>query len=87
MAEPIDFPGSNLNLLPASGDEETVNAMRAFTNGTHVVECWRLTPDELAEVAKTGCIWLAMVGGVPPIIVGSKSTIRYFVADQGVWKE
>lgn len=34
-----------------------------------IVSCWKLSPEELAEVQRTGRIWVAVMGvGQPPIL-------------------
>ncbi len=35
-----------------------------------VISCWKMTPDELAEVNRTGRIWLMVVGHtMPPVML------------------
>lgn len=33
-----------------------------------IISCWRLSPEELAEVNKTGVVWLEIISnGMPPV--------------------
>ena len=41
-----------------------------------VVSCWKVTPEELAEIQRTGRVWLAIWGeSMPPAWVGTKSNL------------
>lgn len=64
MALPIQFQGANLVLAPPAGFELEVPMLpvRRLGDG-HQVSCWVLTPDERAEVARTGKVWLSVLAG------------------------
>lgn len=51
---PVDFPGSNLNLLGGSND---VADMRVFTDGEVVISKIQLTWKERFQVLFTGHVW------------------------------
>ena len=39
-------------------------------NGREItISCWTPTPEELAEIIKTGSVWLIVWGGQPPVCV------------------
>jgi hypothetical protein len=89
MAETIDFPGTNMKLL-APGGSENVGELNTFTNGYCSVSCWRLTPAEIDEVVRTGCIFVSILSGrtQPPIFVGGEDEVRGVVVDYGgVWQK
>lgn len=89
MGRPVSFPGANRTLGPPAGaDEISVSAMPIFGNGAHCVSCWELDPDEIAEVLRTGRVFLTVVSGPsqPPVYVGCEEDTRRLVADWGVWR-
>ncbi len=71
MAQAIDFCGSNKRLVPAPGTEDMVGNLHVHTNGREVISCWKLTPEELAHVNRTGEIWLSVASGktAPPVYI------------------
>lgn len=88
MAHPVNFSGANMRLLPPEGSEN-VQELATFTNGFCSVSCWKLEPDELAEIARTGRIYISIFSGrsQPPVFVGSEDSVRGVVVDfGGVWK-
>jgi hypothetical protein len=34
-----------------------------------IVSCWKVTAEELAEIQRTGRVWLICMGGMPPVIL------------------
>jgi hypothetical protein len=89
MGQPVDFPGSNLDLGAPEGRDDVV-PMRAFANRMYVVECWQLTPAEVQEVVMTGRVWVSLMtggSGPNPVLVGGEDTVRRFVADYGTWRK
>lgn len=87
MGEPVEFAGANTLLGPPNGAENIV-AMHVFRNGTCCVSCWRLRPEEVAEVMRTGRVFVSVFAGPtqPPIFVGGEQETRELIADYGVWK-
>jgi hypothetical protein len=74
MAAPIGFPESNFNLGPPPGYEEEVVPLpvRRMADA-RLVSCWVLTPEEKAEIERTGKVWLSVWAGLghPPVAVGA----------------
>lgn len=88
MAQAVDFPGSNM-ILKAPDGVENVSDLHTYTNGACSVSCWQLSPEELAEVARTGRIYLSVFSGrsQPPVFVGGEGEVRGLVVDYGgVWR-
>ena len=71
MAAPIRFPEANLVLGPPQGCEDSVNALTVRRLEGSLVSCWQLTAEELAEIQRTGVIWLSVWGRQtqPPVLV------------------
>jgi hypothetical protein len=66
----IDFLYSNLELVAPKGMETEVVPIKAYRGPTHVAGCYQFSPEELAEINKTGVLWLSFMGqGWPPICV------------------
>lgn len=88
MGAPVQFEGANM-LLRAPEGAENVSNMHTFTNGMCSVSCWELSADELAEINRTGRIYLSVFSGrtQPPVFVGDEETVRSIVVDfGGVWR-
>lgn len=88
MGFPVQFEGANV-LLRAPEGAENVSDMHTFTNGMCSVSCWELSPEELAEVNRTGRVYLSVFSGrtQPPVFVGDEATVRSVVVDfGGVWR-
>lgn len=85
MATPINFKGTNISLNAPAGDEDRVDPLRAFTNKTVVVTRWQFSEEDLAEIARTGCIFVAQISGqtIHPTAVGDESFIRGLCLDYG----
>lgn len=64
MAVPIHFRETNFVLGPVddqAGGAIPVPVLR-LEDG-RLVSCWHLSPEELAQVAKTGRVWLELTAG------------------------
>jgi len=88
MGIPVQFSGANM-LLRAPEGAENVSDMHTFTNGMCSVSCWELSAEELAEVNRTGRIYLSVFSGrtQPPVFVGDEESVRSIVVDfGGVWR-
>lgn len=75
-------------LRPPEG-AENVSDLHTFTNGMCSVSCWQLSPEEIAEVARTGRVFLSVFSGrtQPPVFVGAEQEVRAVVVDfGGVWR-
>lgn len=67
------------------GEEDRVRDLQVFKNRGGLVSRWRLQPHEIEEVARTGCIYLEVMGqGMPPVFIGSESEMRAFTVDYGL---
>ncbi|MUO30799.1 MULTISPECIES: hypothetical protein [Rhizobium/Agrobacterium group] len=89
MAQPVKFDGANMVLRAPAGQEETVSDLYTYTNGHCSVSCWQLTADELAEVNRTGRLFLSVFFGrsQPPVFIRDEEAVRSIVVDYGgVWK-
>ena len=69
MATPVTFPESNFVWTGPSADIGDLPAYRDTVN-QETISCWELTEDELAEVARTGRVWLSVWYRHPPVTVG-----------------
>lgn len=89
MAECIDWHGANKILkCPVHRDQAIFPTIKVFNNGTVTVSCWKLTPEELAEIVQTGCVFVAVMGGPSqsPMTVGIEDNLRVLTMDTGkVW--
>lgn len=84
MAQPTDFEGANLSLGAPRGRDD-VAELRVMKNRQSVVSCWELSPEELAEVMRTGKVYLAVMGeNMAPAYVASETEMRLFTADFGM---
>jgi len=78
---PASFPESNAYLGAPPSMEEDCDAL-SIQRGALVVgetaypivqSCWKLTPEELESVNKTGRVWLCVVGvTMPPVIMSGQ---------------
>jgi hypothetical protein len=72
MAVPASFAESNLVLDSPPGmtpDEcEPLSVLRTRTPSGQavVISCWKLTAEELAEINRTGRVWLGILGHTMP---------------------
>lgn len=73
MSKPVNFREANIILGPPKGGEDTVQPLPVRRLDGTLVSCWRLSPRELAEVQRTGCVWLAVFSGItqPPVYVAA----------------
>lgn len=84
MANSVDFAGSNRVLVSPPGRDD-VSDLHTFTNGKVSVSCWEFTPEELAEIARTGKVYLSVFFGEsqPPVFVGTRDRVRSLIVDYG----
>lgn len=83
---PASFDESNavLSRPPSMTDEECapLSILNAVTDNGRgirsvVISCWKLTAEELAEVQRTGRVWLTVFGEtMPPVSVDG---LKWFV--------
>lgn len=69
--EPIPFKQQN-RLLGAGDNPNTVGMPIAVSRTpdtpfrNHTVSCWKLTPEEIAEITCTGVLWVSNMAWPPP---------------------
>lgn len=95
MADSIEFDGMNrrYETSPVNPEEDGSLGdppMFAYTNGVVAFTRWKLSAEELAEIAETGEVWLAVRSGKRPMQphwVGSLAFIKRACADLGgLWR-
>jgi len=77
MAQPISFPEQNMIYnKPVDMTDEECSPLPTLTDGSTIVSCWQLSPEELEHIQKTGVIWLGVLGYEhPPVFVTAISPI------------
>lgn len=85
MASPIRFCGFNKRLTPAPGTEDKVGVLHVHSNGHETISCWKLTPEELAHVNKTGEVWQSIMAGqsAPPSYISGLPLMEAMDPDSG----
>ena len=71
MSEPIEFEGQNHVWEKSGADADDLPCFRDKVVGENI-SCWRLNEAELAEVARTGVVWLHVWGQHPPVFVAGE---------------
>lgn len=76
MAKPVIFPESNFTLLGGETGALDLHCYRDPEQG-RFISCWELSAEELAEVAKTGRVFISVYSGctAPPVWVGGNPFI------------
>lgn len=95
MAEAIPFDGYNRMFEMAPYDEgdpwPAMKPMPGYNSEVLTFTRWKLSDDELAEVNRTGEVWMAARTGRRPIQphwLGSLSYIKWACAELGgLWKK
>lgn len=77
MAKAVGFEGANtIFQAPEGTDPEDCYDLECFTAPGKIISCWRLNAEELAEVAKTGVVWVEVQGNsTPPILVSGNARV------------
>jgi hypothetical protein len=78
--QPIKFPESNFTFgAPVGWPEEKCSPLPVW-KGEHlngepaIVSCWKLSPEELELIQRTGHVFLTVVGaGTPPVSLSVES--------------
>jgi hypothetical protein len=84
MAEHVRFCGFNKRLVPAPGTEHEVGTLHVHANEREAISCWRLSPEELAIVNRTGEVWLSVMGRTtPPVFVSGVPLMEAHDQDTG----
>lgn len=63
MASPVRFCGFNRRFLAPKGQEDHVATLHVHSNGVENISCWRLAPEEIEHIVKTGEVWLTTRSG------------------------
>lgn len=86
MGYPVIFPGKNFDFGPPPGQEDACVTLPVMADGINNVSCWKLTPEELAEVNESGCVFLNVRSGraMFPVYVGSATALNPLIADGGL---
>jgi hypothetical protein len=70
MAEAVDFEGSNIIYHGPKGTR--VTDLPVFKHPMGVTFCIRFTPDEVLQIAESGCVWVDMqTHSIAPILLSS----------------
>lgn len=86
MAEGIYFEGANTKLGPPAGAPKgSVRDLFVFRNGVTVVSCWKLSQEDLNQIALTGEIWSSQMSGetIHPMFIGNREDVRRLTLDSG----
>lgn len=77
---PVDFPESNIALVAAPGDEESVGTLRVCETQTVEgvstrISCFELEDGDLELIQHTGKVWLWVsgTGAHPPVAMSAKN--------------
>ena len=75
MAQAVGFEGANTVFRAPKGMEDCYD-LEVCKTEREIISCWRLDAEELAEINRTGVVWLSVVSAVtPPVCVSGKSFI------------
>lgn len=67
--EPVKFDDCNFTFTAPKGQEERVRDLPTYSLGGQIVSKWILSPEELAKVQETGCLYLMIMGNsMPPVL-------------------
>lgn len=84
MAYAISIRGGNCTLGAPPG-ADNVSSLEVFRNRVQVISRWQLSPEEIEEVIRTGCVYLSVFGHTTfPVFLGSETEVRAMSADYGV---
>ena len=77
MANAVGFEGAN-KVFHAPKGMETCRDLQVFQSSEEIISCWRFSEDELAEINRTGVVWLSVSGTVtPPVSVSGIAFFNY----------
>lgn len=77
MGEAVDFEGANITLIGNGGNIKSIPAHRDAPTG-QLITCWKLSTEELAEIAETGHVWLSLLTheSPPPALVSGEALVE-----------
>lgn len=69
MAEAFNFYGANMHFKAPPGMADCID-LPVHAGAREYISCWRLTPEEIAHITRTGEVWLSVAGDThPPVSV------------------
>lgn len=90
MAESVPFKGVNrifeIDPKHSEGNMPSMLPMHGYQGNVLTYTCWKLSPEELEEINRTGEVWLAARCGpraMQPHWLGSLSFIKWACAEMG----
>lgn len=84
MATPVGFEGADHVYAAPPGEEHRVQDLAVSLFDDHTVSCWRLTDEELAEVNRTGVVWLKIMGhGIYPVYISGEALVVFADGEGG----
>jgi hypothetical protein len=74
MAEPVRFPEQTHHFnKPKDMTDDECGGLPAVMVDVHgqptYVSCWKLTPEEVENIVRTGVVWVGCVSMQPPLLV------------------
>lgn len=76
MAQGVGFEGANMVFQAPKGAKDCVD-LQVHNDGRQIISCWRLTKEELSEIAKTGVVWISIQGqGMAPIYISGEALMK-----------
>lgn len=74
---PVITKNTNITFT-AEGCEDLPATVMQYGDGAQAIEtCWELSPEDLAEVNRTGKVYLRVIGaGQPPVCLATKSDLE-----------
>ncbi|MEH6725188.1 MAG: hypothetical protein V7703_03450 [Hyphomicrobiales bacterium] len=78
MANSVGFEGANFVFqAPENMTPEQCADLPTFVSDGQIISCWRLSPEEIATVTKTGVLWLSITGmAMPPVALAATGLIN-----------
>jgi hypothetical protein len=81
MGKPHGFTGVNkiLKYVDQDGADDQLPPLPvAVTDDGQCISCWEFDADELAEIAKTGKVWVSLLSGdsQPPMVVTGHTLVE-----------
>jgi hypothetical protein len=84
MALGSPLKGHNRLFTAPPGEEERVQAIEVFDNGSCLVTCWELSDEEIETIVKTKKIYASFWSrSLAPHYIGSESLVRMVISDFG----
>ena len=76
MANPVDFEGAN-KIFRAPSNMENCGDLPVFQDESGIYSAWRMTPEDLEEINRTGVVWIRVSGGgLPPICLSGVALLH-----------